>query len=265
MSDFMRIVSLCRELEASARTEIEAEHIRAAESREKQFFDSRPYYSREKDLSAWEKENQDSLTGTLENHVLIMSTVEKAFDTKVSGDPDEVIQNIEPADVRKIELSMGSIYRESDFAFNLIFNSEDGCKVVASGPTSDWVILVKGKLKGTLEQKRPWYRWLRLYQFSMPMFYIPLQCFVIWFYLFSGTHEKKVSDSSLALLLLSNFTTVPIAIFWLAVGLKKLIPAFALSAQGRPTRVALRIKRIGKILGWTITAVLIPLAFLYLN
>lgn len=261
----MNVVSLCRELEASARTEIEAEHLRTTASRTKQYFESRKFLSRENDLPIWEKANQDDLAERLEKHVLSMSTVEKAFNRKLSGDPDEVIQNIDPSDVRKIELSMGSTYWPDHYAFSLSFDRQDGCKLVVSGPTSDWVIRVSGKLKGALEKQRPWYRWLRLYRFSVPIFYIPIECFYIWLHLFEGTHGKNISDANLALFFVSSVLVAPAVAYWLTEGLKKILPAFELSAEGRPTRVALLIKLLGRIVAWATAALIIPLVILYLK
>ena len=257
----LRVVKLCRDLEARAKRDREDELVATSSERKVAFAKIFTHLDAKGLGSRWEAHEAEELADSRRDLTLRMRATEMKWDREYSGDPDDVMQEIDLGQVVKISLSLGGSYvplSAGGISMELDFNRASGCVVRASAPRSDWVVLVDGQLRPLLAERRPWYWWLLNASAAPLVLAVPFfATSLAW--LKSMPHEKPIPVSSWILiggLLAASAIFVGLGVFYL---MRRVLPAFELLPTGQEARGS---KRLGMVLGvivWVVGVIVVPL------
>jgi len=256
------LIEISKKLQKYAIDEVTKTHNNSRKSREKEFRavrDSR--YDEEFINQLWLERDESELQSEVDKVYLELRTKEKAFKRMRVGDPDDIISEIKPSDVQELELSLAKnhSYDSNVYSFELVMDQEDGCQLKCSGPTDDWVILVNNYFEPILKSSNPWYSIFRKFRFTVPLVGIPIVLAIALILKAINDHHTDLKSSDWATLWFLSLAFSPIFTFPTAEGIRKIIPAFELSASGKNANVANKVTRVGGIFLWLLSTIIIPI------
>lgn len=250
--DLGRLVSTCRELEASRQQSLRSAHLATEVERKEERLRAWGYLDDDEKEERWKDDNDQLLAQKLSGATLHMEVVSKSYEERIYGDPDQILTELErPKDVKSFEISLGSQGYSSSYSegtgFRVVADS-DGASVTIFGYDKDWVDLTTSRLKKVLLEQRPWYFWMTRFWFAMLL-----------------TALLGVGLTSLSELVFGPsgwvIAVIPLAIASGLVGWfgDRLIPKFELVRPDSRARGAREIAVASAAIVWIVGTVVIPL------
>lgn len=258
LGDLAKVIKHCRALEASAQNEVTSVFKSSESARKSEYLRARSYSDPESLERQWPLQNESELAKATTALTLKMSATQKKWDREMSGNPDDVMKELDADDIVKITLSIGSLFWPSEttgYAAEITFDRTSGVEVRSVAPNSLWVESVTATLRSQLVNQRPWYWWLRY-----PL--VPYLAVILPIIVASPSIARAIMiddpASRLAFALMLGSVAV---VLGLVCGqlVKKLIPAFELVADGRKAFGARALGVVGASLLWILGTLVVPI------
>jgi hypothetical protein len=155
----------------------------------------------------------------------------RTFGRVLEGPPSLVLEDIDLADLRTLQISMGGAYGAETPSLAVRMSRKEGVQVEIRDEGADWIVVAATRLKNVILRQRPWYWWTRSYWIMYPVFALPLFVLVFWAF------PPRTTNFSLYLAISIWISFVSGGCCWLW---GKLIPGFELmrsGSRGRGTRI----------------------------
>ncbi|MBF0687875.1 MAG: hypothetical protein IR158_08950 [Cellulomonas sp.] len=251
-----KLLKAVRSLQDRALDDIERRHAETRDERRKEFASKHSYIADDNRMrEAFELSDAESLEFSRESVLVSMQATEKQLERTFSGDPDEVMKEVDVADVVALTISLGGTYA-SNYSLEVRFKRNLGCWVAASAPDSSWVVLVEAELRPILASGRPWY-WRLREGWGAGLLAVPVAVSINFAVFNIGDAARWAGDQRVAALVMVIGLSVIIG-YGLTSLIRKALPAFELTEPGNSARGARVIGVIIAVLAW-VGGVVIPL------
>ena len=257
-----QVVKLCRGLEVRAKKQQAEQLSETTEWRKTEHAKTYSMLSGPALDAHWMEQDAAELTDSRLALTLAMRATEKKWDREYSGDPDDVLREIDVSEVVKISLSLGVEYPtrgSGGISLQINFDRGYGCQVRTTAPTSEFVVLVDGELRPLLARHRPWYWWLRNGNTALPILAIPIFATALaWL---TSTPTAKPITAELWILIVIALLTSTFGVGLLLTSLlRKMLPAFELLPTGRNSHGSKVLGIAFSVILWIVGTVVLPLA-----
>ncbi|MFE4949538.1 hypothetical protein ACFQ9V_05460 [Leifsonia sp. NPDC056665] len=255
ISDVEHLVRVCRELRSHIEDGI-VTRFNAESATRRAKFDAERYQFHEDDEheARWEKEETHLRAELLESARLQMSVESGKWEARLSGDPEDVIREIDdPEDVKTITLSVGTTpnWRLRDRNSLLVRVNKYGAVAELSGHESNWIALASGKFNEEFKRTKPWYAWTRNPWGVMIVLGVPIGVLSLALNLYLTSLKINIVTASVFVVLVAFFVTI--GAFKLA---QFLTPRFRLYPSTHVLKSGRAIALSGA--AWVLSVVVIP-------
>lgn len=253
--DLEHLVKTCDELRQHIESVIESRFIAGTAERRAAFDAQRYSFTSDVDHEArWPLRESAIHEEMLKSAQLVLSVESVKWNSRVSGSPEEVLQQIEdPKDVKKITLTIGTEHnmrlRERS-SLDVVIDRKWGAEATLLGYETNWIALASGKLSEEFKRARPWYAWMRSAGGLTVIVGVPLIALVAAAYL------ATLAKANLVSVLITELSLT----FLILVGLNRLVhaavPRFRLLPPGERLKSG-RAVAVG-IGAWLTSTVVMP-------
>lgn len=249
-----KLISVCGELVQDARTRALATVDRSDSARDRYLSGNSYLQTKAQKTQAWIKELETRDSSAIDRIELQMKAHHRRFQQEIEGYPSDVLAAIEPSELVKLSLRMGSIHSGAEYGLEVVLDTAYGATVQLSAPESDWVILGVEKLKANLLACRPWY-W-RLLNDSVVGTVVASTFFVA--VVAPMSFRSDAFTDIILVVFFAMVVAVPVGLG--ATGLiKRLLPPFELLEQGVRAKGSRVIGAVGAVVLWIAGSIAIPI------
>ena len=252
LDDLRKLIRECRKLEATAKKQA-TENLRSSEKLRKaswaKVIESFGWTA-EKIDEEWPEHDEREIAEAVSRTELALSVKERKWNRELSGVPEDVIEEINPHDVKSLEISLGVIYGSYPIGFKMEFGRTVGASVQIVSVSSEFVLVASDALRPRFVEQRPWYWWLSSYRVGIPLWMVPGALFVLP-HLSGVSSPPAYAAAAFAILLWDALVSVGVVSL-----IRLLIPAFELYRAGSRPRGARILAGVGAAILWIVPVVL---------
>ena len=258
IDDLRDLLKVARDLETRSHAEVRA-RMEASEPERRATFIATRYIPAGTDSDeAWKEANKKEVLRALDGINLTMSVTLKAYGEVVAGKPEDVLDKITPQDkIKTVSMSLGSQRPMFDTpvhsGFTLGLSEYPSATVFASDRPA--LVVAQTELQRLLDQRKPWYWWLRSFWGSMLCVNLPINVAgAATAVLYAGTNTDRIAGGIAIVVVFFGISAYLLFSAW-----DRILSRFEVVGKGSRPRGAAALSVIGAAVLWIAGTIVIPI------
>lgn len=261
-----KIVEICSDLQADALRTLDQAFAASTDARKEAYLADYAGGTSELRVRFWEEHNRRLKETYARAMAMEMTASERKWSQEYRGEPEDVLQLIDPTDVVRLSIKLGRAYSPTiseGYALRVTMDRKFGVEVEAIAPTTGWVARAEGQLRTLLVGRRPWYSVLRNQYLLALIVFVPLLVISSVFMAeWLGSSSKPTTGEFLGSAFVFGVVSALVASL-LTARIRNWLPAFELTPPGGRASGARKIALVGGVVAWLLASIVIPLLMLH--